>query len=109
MEREMLSLSLWSPLIGQGKSSKLWQGKVRLDIRKDFFIERVIRHWKRVPREVGQCPKPVSVQEALGQQALNNLFQLLFNPEMDEQLNWVIIFLVPSKGNILLCSTDALV
>lgn len=34
-----------------GKSSKMCQGRVRLDVRKHFFTGRV-KHWKRLPREV---------------------------------------------------------
>lgn len=74
---------------------KLHQGKFRFDIKKDFFKEKVVKHWNKVPRDVvwshhpwshvqdvqiwllgtGFCGELVSAKLTFGLNNLTGLFQ----------------------------------
>ena len=54
-----------------GNGSKLHQGRFRLDRRKHFFTEGVVKHWDRLPREVVDAPS-LSAFKRHVDNALNN-------------------------------------
>jgi len=53
----------------------LEEGRFRLDIRKKLFMLRVVKHWQRLPRKVGDAPSLEMFQVRLDR-ALSNLIWL---------------------------------
>ncbi|KFV98458.1 hypothetical protein N326_11958, partial [Eurypyga helias] len=51
---------------------KLKARRFRLDIRKKFFMERVVNHWNRLPIDVVDAPS-LEVFKARLDEALSNL------------------------------------
>lgn len=56
----------------RGNGQKMYQGRVRLDIRKKLFTKREVRHWNKPPRRLVES-LPLEVFKAHVDMALGNM------------------------------------
>jgi len=62
----------------RGDGFKPREHRFRLDIRKKFFTKRVVKHWKKLPRVVGDAPSLETFQLSLDG-ALSSLIRLMLS------------------------------
>jgi len=61
----------------RGNGFKLKEGRFRLDVRNKVFIMGVVKHWHRLPREVGDTPgRSLETFQVRLDGALSNLISL---------------------------------
>jgi len=56
-----LPLRTYLKILEKLKVTFLLQGRFRMDFRKHFFTEGIVKCWNRLPREAVKCPRLVSV------------------------------------------------
>lgn len=59
LERRLQPVGVFSQTMAdrtRGQSLKLHHGWFRLDIKRNFFMERVIKHWNGLLREMVESP-----------------------------------------------------
>ena len=77
---------------------KLRQGRFRLDIRRNFFTQRVVRHWNRLPKEAVDAPSLQAFKARLDV-ALGSLVCWLVTLYTAGGWNWMSSVLLCNPGH----------
>ena len=100
-ERERLFTRVGSDRT-RGNGLKLRWGRFTLDIRRTFFTQRVVKHWKRLPKEVVDAPSLEAFKARLDV-AVGSLGCWLATLHIAGGWNWMstVVLLNPGHSRIL--------
>ena len=82
----------------RGNAFKLRQGKFRLDVRRKFFTQRVVKHWNRLPKKVVDASS-IEAFKARLDVALGSLVCWLVTLHTAGGWNWMSIVVLLNPGH----------
>ena len=84
----------------RGNGFKQRQGRFRLDIRRNFFTQKVVMHWNRLPKEVLDAPSLEAFKARLDV-ALGSLVCWLVTLHIAGGWNWMSIVVLFNPGHFI--------
>ena len=85
----------------RGNGFKLRQGRFRLDLRREFFTQRVVMHWNRLPKEAVDAPSLQAFKARLDV-ALGSLVCWLATLHIAGGWNWMSTVVLFNPGHSML-------